>query len=394
MDSATLEELISLRRKLHSFPEISGEESHTAEMVVDFIKQYNPHGIIRNIGGAGVAFIYDGDLDGDTLLLRADLDALPIQEKNNLSYKSNVKGVSHKCGHDGHMAIIAGVATQLKRRKLRKGKLILLYQPAEETGEGAKNVIEDEKFAKIRPDYVFALHNLPGYPEHSIAIKDKYMTIASTGMKISLIGKAAHAMSPEDGISPVEAIKTIHTQLNDLQNVDRKSDDFSLITTVGIMIGAEDYGVAPADGELVLTVRAYKNEILESLLQKITSLAGKIAQEEELQINISYKDQFLVTVNDTKCVEIVKDAALSNQLDFITLDQCLGSSEDFGRLIDVSKKNGALFLLGAGEKRHNVHTPEYDFNDNILIDGINMFYSIIDTILGFQADNNGGVKLS
>ena len=131
MDSTTLEKLISFRRALHSFPEISGQETHTVEMVVDFIKYYNPDEIITNIGGAGIAFIYDGDLDGDTLMLRADLDALPIQETNNFSYKSTVEGVSHKCGHDGHMAILAGVATQIKRRTLRKGKVILLYQPAE-----------------------------------------------------------------------------------------------------------------------------------------------------------------------------------------------------------------------------------------------------------------------
>ncbi len=388
MDSNTLEKLILFRKKLHTNPELSGQEHNTAKKVVDFIEIYEPDDVIENIGGTGIAFVYNGELEGDVLMLRAELDALPIQEKNDFSHKSRVEGVSHKCGHDGHMAILAGVAAQLKKHKLRKGKLILMYQPAEETGEGAKHVIEDEKFTNILPDYAFALHNWPGHPEHSIATKAKHMAIASTGMKISLSGKTAHSSSPEHGISPVEAIIKIHTQLSNFHNFEGQMEDFCLITTVGIIIGAEDYGVSPADGDLLLTVRAYENEGLEILRQKIIALVNEIAQAEGLQVNISYKEYFLATVNDKKCTQIVKKAALSNQLAFIDLAQGLRGSEDFGRFIDVSKKGGALFLLGTGEKWHNLHTPDYDFNDRILIDGVNMFCAIVENILGFQTKDD------
>lgn len=384
MDAATFEKLVSFRKKLHKNPELSGKEENTSQMILNFIKGYKPNEIIECIGGAGLAFIYNGAKKGDILMLRADLDALPIQEVNHFSHKSEIEGVSHKCGHDGHMTILAGLATKLENQKIEKGQLVLLFQPAEETGEGAKRVIEDEKFKNIIPDYVFALHNLPGFPEHSIAIKDNHMTIASTGMKISLLGKTAHAMSPEDGISPIEAIKNIHTQIQALHNTDRGLENFSLITTVGINIGSEDYGVAPANGDIFLTVRAYKNEVLEVLLENITNIANEVAQVENLQMTVSYQDTFLASVNDKKCTDIVKVAAQKNQLPLIALEQGLGASEDFGRLIDAANKGGAIFLLGAGEDWHQIHTPAYDFNDNIIIDGVNMFYSIVEDVLGFQ----------
>lgn len=387
MDKSTLKELITFRQTLHSFPDLSGQEINTAEMVVDFIKPYNPGQIITNLGGEGVAFVYDSGRDGDVLMLRADLDALPIQEDNEFSYRSKHKGVSHKCGHDGHMAIIAGLAAQLKTHRLKKGKLILLYQPAEENGEGAKRVIQDEQFKLIKPDYAFALHNRPGLPEHTIAIKDNFMACASTGMKIRLVGKTAHASSPENGISPVESIKTIHTKLNQFHTVDKKSDNFSLITTVGIVIGDEDYGIAPSIGELMLTVRAYKNEILESAIERIEAFTDKVARDNGLTPSFSYKDKFHAVINDADCTKMVKNAAISANLDFVTLDQGSSGSEDFGRLMDASRKGGALFSLGAGEKHPNLHTPAYDFNDGILIDGINIFVALIDAILGFESVN-------
>jgi len=384
MDNGSFDKLVSLRRNLHKYPEISGNEENTARMVADFINEYHPDEIIEGIGGAGVAFVYHGQQDGDVLMLRAELDALPIGENRQCPHSSETAGVSHKCGHDGHMAILAGLAARLGTRKLAKGKLVLLFQPAEETGEGARLVLDAPKFQQIIPDYVFALHNLPGFPENSVAVKDKHITAASTGMKISLLGRTAHATSPEDGISPVEAVKKIHTQIQDLHHPDRISADFSLITTVGISIGSEDYGVAPANGDMFLTVRAYQDEILEDLLARIAGVARAVALTDGLEMTISFKDTFAASVNEQTCAGLVRKAALANQLRVIALDQCLGCSEDFGRLIDVARKGGALFLLGAGEEKDALHTPDYDFNDKIIPAGVAMFSSLVKEILGFQ----------
>ncbi len=384
MAAHDIAKLVSWRRQLHQHPELSGQEHNTARMVMDFVSACQPDEIVTQIGGEGVAFVYHGSEEGDVLMLRAELDALPIADNLPAPHNSCVSGSSHKCGHDGHMAILAGLALRLARNGIRKGKLILLFQPAEETGAGALHVIADPKFQPLIPDYVFALHNLPGLPENSVACKTGPMTIASTGMKISLLGKTTHAMTPEQGISPVEAIKYIHTRIQGLYNSDRSSQDFSLITTVGIQVGAEDYGVAPANGDLLLTVRAYKNEILATLQEEIRTIAEERARADKLQMAISYKESFAASINANSCYASVKNAATANRLPFIEVEQCLGFSEDFGRFIDAARKGGAIFLLGSGTETPGLHTPAYDFNDNIISTGITMFSAIVAEICGWQ----------
>ena len=384
MNNFSLRKLISLRQNLHRYPDLSGEEHETARRVADFVGACHPDEILEQLGGAGLGFIYHGEQEGDVVMLRAELDALPISEHGQFPHCSAREGISHKCGHDGHMAILMGVAAELGKRKLRRGKLVLLFQPAEETGEGANRVLADPRFQQLIPDYVFALHNQPGLPERAIAVKEQSITIASTGMRISLLGKTAHAMAPENGISPVAAVKEIHTRIQELHYPDRTAENFSLITTVGLFVGAEDYGVAPANGDIYLTVRAYKNETLNALLEQIGRVAEAVARTEQLQLSISYKESFSASVNDRQCTEIVKQAALDNHLQLIVLERCLGFSEDFGRLIEVARKGGALFLLGAGEEKPNLHTPDYDFNDNIIQTGISMFSTLVEKLLGLQ----------
>ncbi len=172
MKELNIDELIKLRKDLHCNPELSGKEKNTSAKIKNFISQFNPDEVISNIGGNGIAFIFKGKEEGKTILFRSELDALPISEQNDFEYKSSVENVSHKCGHDGHMTILSGLASLLKNKKPDRGKVVLLFQPAEETGEGAAKVLEDKKFEQINPDYVFALHNLPGYPAGSVVIKN------------------------------------------------------------------------------------------------------------------------------------------------------------------------------------------------------------------------------
>ena len=213
MINLNLEELIEFRKDLHRNPELSGKEKNTSKKIVDFIKRFNPDEIITNIAGKGTAFIFKGNKEGKTILFRSELDALPISEQNSFEYKSRVENISHKCGHDGHMTILSGLASILKDEKPGKGKVIIHFQPAEETGEGAKAVLGDKKFSSLNPDYVFALHNLPGFPENTVIIKSGIFASASKGMIIKLRGKTSHASEPEKGISPVSAAASIMQKL-------------------------------------------------------------------------------------------------------------------------------------------------------------------------------------
>jgi amidohydrolase len=158
-----LEELIQLRHKLHKYPEVSGNEKETANCVLLFLSKYPPHELVTTLGGEGILAIYKGKNVGKSILFRCELDALPIQEMNSFNYKSVYEGVSHKCGHDGHMAILCGLGKKLYENPIEKGTVMLLFQPSEEDGKGAKRVLHDSKFKEIKPDFAFALHNLPGY---------------------------------------------------------------------------------------------------------------------------------------------------------------------------------------------------------------------------------------
>ncbi|UCH23826.1 MAG: M20/M25/M40 family metallo-hydrolase, partial [Deltaproteobacteria bacterium] len=183
--------LIALRKELHQNAELSGKEEKTRQIVFDFISRNAPHKIISPIGGNGIACIYQAEFTGPALLFRAEMDALPIEEKNDLNYKSQNSNVSHSCGHDGQMAILAGLSGLLHKNPLKRGKVILLFQPAEETGQGAITMISDPKFKQLRPDYVFALHNMPGEDKGTVSIGAGVFNCASVGMIIRLAGKTA-----------------------------------------------------------------------------------------------------------------------------------------------------------------------------------------------------------
>lgn len=167
--------LVRLRKELHQHPEVSGKEIETSRRILSFLENYQPAELITELGTTGVMAIYKGKKAGKTVLFRCELDALPTEETNDFEHRSLNNGVSHKCGHDGHMAILCGLAAELHQNKPKSGTVVLLFQPAEEDGSGAQKVLLDPKFATIQPDYVFALHNLPGFPRHQIVVKKKLL---------------------------------------------------------------------------------------------------------------------------------------------------------------------------------------------------------------------------
>lgn len=161
---AFLPALLALRQDLHRHPELSGEEFATAERIRYFMAPFQPDAIIENIGGYGLVFVFEGSQPGPTVLFRCELDALPIKEVNTFNYRSVVSGASHKCGHDGHMTIICALGVLLAGKRPEKGRVLLAFQGAEETGQGAVAMVEDPLFQPLKPDYAFALHNLPPFP--------------------------------------------------------------------------------------------------------------------------------------------------------------------------------------------------------------------------------------
>ena len=374
-----LPELINLRKELHHNPELSGQEQKTARLLLEFHSRVRPDQIIEKIGKTGLAFIFEGKKPGKTLLFRADMDALPIEEDIDIPYLSDRKSLSHKCGHDGHMAILSGLSLMISNHPLRSGRVILLFQPAEETGKGALAVLKDPKFRSINPDYVFALHNLPGYPRNAIMVRNGTFAIASEGILIRLKGHASHAAYPDQGISPLPAIMELLDKLPKLTALSKRYKDFLQLSVTYSKTGRFGFGTIPGTAEIGLTIRAIDTGDLNRLREDILKLTERISTRYYLEEEIKRYEPFPATVNHAGAIEAVRAVALRHGLAVVELEEPLRWSEDFGHF--TSQFPGALFGLGAGENHSDLHTWYYDFPDEILETGIRIFYGLIQDLL-------------
>jgi amidohydrolase len=371
--------LQSLRHELHRHPELSGEESATAQRIKTFAAQHHPTQIISGIGGHGLAIVYEFSGQGPCIMIRCELDALPIEETNVFEHRSAYPGISHKCGHDGHMAIVAGLAGWIEEQTFTKGKIVLLFQPAEETGKGAAAVMDDPQFASIQPDYLFALHNLPGEPLHQVIVAEKRFSATVQSLAIHLQGKPSHASEPEKGINPAMAMATITQRFAELMNDDVSSEDFALLTPVYSRMGATAYGISAGEGELHYTIRTWSEEYMQQLKEKLWMIVADACRAAELQFRIDWFDFFPSAINDTACNELIRKAAAANGFAVTAQPVPFKFGEDFGWY--TAEIKSAMFGIGAGEDHPALHHADYDFPDELIETGIKIFGSIIKQVL-------------
>ncbi len=375
-----LEKLICLRQDLHQHPELSGEEKFTAERIKSFMLPWQPSTILENIGGNGIAFIYNYGQEGPTILFRCELDALPIQEDSHmLAYASRNGGVSHKCGHDGHMAIVAGLAPFLHKANYTKGRVILLFQSAEETGEGARAILKDPGFSILNPDYVFALHNLPGFEKGCVIYREGIFTAAVQSLIIYLDGVATHAAEPEKGNNPSQAVSGILHISDNLSNNKPDRDDFTLITPVYVILGQKAYGMSAGTAEVHFTMRAWTSQNLKRLSDHLISHIDQICNKNQLRYRYELIQQFASSKNDPECIALIKTAAQQLQLPSVNLSTPFKWGEDFGLFTQNYK--GAIFGLGAGLQALPLHHKDYDFPDDLIVNGVNVFIRLTDLLL-------------
>jgi amidohydrolase len=375
MNKADLNKLVSLRKELHQYPELSGKEKNTSSRIKKFFREFPPDEVVEGMGPNGIAIVFKGEEEGPTTMVRSELDALPIQEEGNIQHISKHAGVSHTCGHDGHMAIACGVGLQLATRRPKKGKVVLLFQPSEETGEGAEQVIASKGFNKILPDYAFALHNLPGFDKNQVVLKKGIFTAASTGMVITLKGKTSHAAHPEDGNSPVEAMCKI---MVGLEKLPESFADFSLITIIHAVLGEVAFGTTPGEGKVMATLRSYENETMDKMISYAEKLVHAIAKEYELNVSIDYCEAFQASENDPEAWEFVNNASKALKLKTKHIRTPFRWSEDFGHFSTVTKS--MLFGLGAGKRQPQLHESRYDFPDELIPIGVGLFMETIKKI--------------
>jgi amidohydrolase len=375
-----IEQLVQLRKQLHAQPELSGQEYKTASTIVRVLSSCGASAIHENVGGTGVLAVFDSGRDGETVLFRSELDALPIQETNTFDYRSGTDGISHKCGHDGHSVVLVGLAKSLAKKPVKRGKVVLLFQPSEENGEGARAVMKDERFKPFRPDYAFAFHNLPGFPLNQIILRAGAFTASVKSIIVKFHGKTTHAAEPEHGINPAYAIAESLSAFEGLSNNQPDDPDFTVITPIHIEMGKIAYGVAAGYGELRLTIRAWTPDRLAQLQDEIIAIMEKAAAKYRLKMTYEWTQEFVANTNDAEAVAVVQEAASQCDYDLYMIAHPFKWGEDFGLFTQQSR--GAMFGIGAGEDSPALHNPGYDFPDDIIPVGVNLFHSIAQQILG------------
>lgn len=319
---------------------------------------------------------YDFGEEGKTVLFRADMDAVLVDEsEGNLNYRSVNKGVSHKCGHDGHSSILLSLAEKLHEKPLQKGKVLLLFQGAEETGQGANDILNDTVLSRYKIDTAYALHNIPGEKKGAIICKTGSFTCSVVSCEIVLTGKTAHAAEPWNAVSPYPAAEKIAEKVLGFNNFSISADDFCVATLIEFHIGEKAYGVAAGNGVLRFTIRTKTDGRLRGIQEEIErTVREETGKTHGLESGISWTEHFATAENREPAVATIRHCAGSLGLRYIEKESPFFWGEDFG--LFTQRFDGALFGLGSGTEQPPLHHPDFDFPDDIIETGASMFYEI------------------
>lgn len=361
----------SLRKELHRYPELSGEEQKTSDKIAGFLKGVEGLKIKRHVGGHGIIATKRYG-PGQTIAFRAELDGLPIEEDGTHGHKSKIAGRSHACGHDGHMGILLRLLEKHEERKTAKGSLALIFQPAEETGQGARAMIETGVFENIKIDHCYALHNIPGSEMGVVYMREGTFACASVGLRIELAGKTAHAAHPEQAVNPLVAAGQLLTDILKIPE-EEEIEGFALITAIALQSGDENFGTSPEKATLMFTLRADSTESLDQMVEKARSMVKLLEVRWRVLSEISLHEYFPATVNGAYASRLRSASDLAS-VDFRDLAEPFRWSEDFGQFGEVFPI--AMFGLGSGEETAPLHASTYDFPDQLIDTGSEIFYQL------------------
>lgn len=368
-----MEDLITIRHHLHQHPEVSGNEHATQQYLLDLLGQLDTDKV-EKIAETGILVHFKGSSNGCNIMFRGDIDALPIEETNDFEYKSGYKGVSHKCGHDGHTTIVYGLCKHFSANRPESGDVYILFQPAEENGRGAAGVEKSSVLDSLSIDFVFALHNVPAYPLHTIVCREGSFTPSVTTLIAWFKGYTSHAAEPWHGRNPAIAMSKYVLEALTQNMEQRDRHEFVTVTPAHMELGDLSYGISAGEGSVHLTIRADSNERLQAALNEVKNVGEQLADEEELTVGFEEKETFESNQNAAEAVRIIQSAAEKLGLEYHDKDEPFRWGEDFG--LFTNRIKGAMFGIGSGEDCKPLHHPAYDFPDEILENAINMFITI------------------
>lgn len=357
-------ELTLLRRDLHAHPELGFEETRTAGIVADLLETFGVDEVHRGVGGTGVVGILKGHGPGRRIGLRADMDALPIEEETNLPYRSIVSGKMHACGHDGHTTMLVGAARYLAETRNFDGTAVLVFQPAEEGLGGSRAMLKDGLFERFPCDEIYALHNRPGMALGYIETRLGPALAAADFFDIRIRGRGTHAAMPQLGIDPILIAAALTQGLQTI--VSRDTDPLkSIVLSITRTEAGASYNVVPETAQLAGTIRTFDAEVRAMAERRMRAIAAGLATAYGAKIDVELRDIFSVLKNapvqTAAAIEIATELFGTERVDGDTAP--LMGSEDFADM--TMRVPGAFAWLGAGPGP-GLHNASYDFNDAII----------------------------
>ncbi|WP_172450206.1 M20 aminoacylase family protein [Rhizobium sp. TH135] len=374
-------EVLATRHHLHRFPEIGLSEFKTSDYVAEQLTALG-YDVTRGLAKTGVVATLRNGSSDRSIGIRADFDALPILEETGLPYASEVPGVMHACGHDGHTAMLLGAAKILAERRNFDGVIHLIFQPAEENFGGARIMIEDGLFDRFPCDAVFALHNDPEIPFGHIALREGPIMAAVDECKITVNGRGGHGAEPQSTADPIVCGASIVMALQTIVSRNIHPLDPTVITVGGFHAGAAS-NVIPERAEMVLSIRSFDPKVRDQLESRIRAVAEGQAASYGMGVTIDYERGYDPTVNHKVETDFVRDLAVSfaGKDKVYDLPRPMMGSEDFAYML--AKRPGSYFFLGTQRTPNDppLHHPRYDFNDDILPVGTTLWVELAERYL-------------
>ena len=379
-------DLTAIRHALHRTPELGFEERVTSDLVARQLERYGVDEVHRGLGKTGLVGVIRGTrhASGRTIGLRADMDALPLAEENEFAHRSTSPGLMHACGHDGHTAMLLGAARWLAQTRRFDGTVHLIFQPGEEGYAGARAMIQDGLFERFPCDTVYAMHNWPGLPPGTIAVKPGPMMAAADRVTIVIEGKGGHGAHAYLAIDPVVVAAHVITAAQTIVSRTVGPLDSAVVSLCSIQAGHPTaMSVIPREATITGTVRSFRMETQDMIEQRLTQLAEQVAIGFGARARVHYERMYPATVNSRD--EALFGAEVAEELVGAAhvvrdLDPSMGA-EDFAFMLD--KRPGAYFRIGQGgaESGCFLHNPRYDFNDEILPLGAALFVRLAERSL-------------
>lgn len=375
--SNQLDELIAFRRDLHENPELLYDVHRTAEKVAEALRAAGLDEVVTGIGRTGVVGVIHGQTNksGRAIALRSDMDALPIHEETGAEWTSKIPGKMHACGHDGHTTMLLGAARELAKSRAFDGTVIVIFQPAEEGGAGAKAMIDDGLFKRWPVNEVYGMHNRPNLPVGDFIINSGPIMGSVDVLEITIEGVGGHAASPHHTIDPIPVTAAL---IQAIQTLSARTIDplDSAVISITTLHGGDAFNVIPQKIKLTGTVRTLREEVRNHIEERLTRAVAGIADAFGAKATLDYQRNYPVTINHERETELAALAAEAvSGADRVARDMpaTLGG-EDFAFMLN--EVPGAMINIGNGPSA-NLHHPEYDFNDDVIAWGASYWTTLV-----------------